>query len=372
MFSPSLRRMVLCSAPVKTQRETTSRRPSAETNPSAVRIAMQKKVTRKITGRGQIAFPCVPALVDSYIAKLGTVFEVLGKPFTDEELTHLKKLVEGKLAEGWAASPFSLLVVDYDIKPPPHPGVAYNIWTRILTMDDRYNDWVATRTPPLFGKHPDAKVLDLAAQVGPAESAPVLDVGAGTGRNALPLARLGHPTYALEMVQSMADLMKKDAEAESLPLEVLVADVTAPGLVLPRNDFKLIFLAEVIASHFGDADAVRRAIANLTPALAPGGLLLFSTFLARDGYKPDTMARQISQVVWSCIFTRADYNFVHEEFPLDRAGEDTVYDYEKGRMAPEDWPPTGWFNEWSQGLDLFALPAGKAPMDLRWLTYRKR
>jgi 2-polyprenyl-3-methyl-5-hydroxy-6-metoxy-1,4-benzoquinol methylase len=364
--------MVLCCAPVKTQRDTTSRRPSAETNPSAVRIAMQKKVTRKITGRGQIAFPCVPALIDSYIAKLGTVFEVLGKPFTDDELAHLKKLVEGKLAEGWAASPFSLLVVDYDIKPPPHPGVAYNIWTRILTMDDRYNDWVATRTPPLFGKHPDAKVLDLAAQVGPAESAPVLDVGAGTGRNALPLARLGHPTYALEMVQSMADLMKKDAEAESLPLEVLVADVTAPGLVLPRNDFKLIFLAEVIASHFGDADAVRRAIANLTPALAPGGLLLFSTFLARDGYKPDTMARQISQVVWSCIFTRADYNFVHEEFPLDRAGEETVYDYEKSRMAPEDWPPTGWFNEWSQGLDLFALPAGKAPMDLRWLTYRKR
>ena len=116
---------------------------------------------------------------------------------------------------------------------------------------------------------------------------PVLDVGAGTGRNALPLARLGHPTYALEMVQSLADVMRKDAEEEKLPVTVIVDDVTAPNLVLPRNDFKLIFLAEVIASHFGDSDAVRRAVANLAPALAPGGLLLFSTFLARDGYKPD-------------------------------------------------------------------------------------
>jgi SAM-dependent methyltransferase len=364
--------MMLCCAPVKTQRETNSRRTAAETNPSAVRIAMQKKVTRKITGKGQIAFPCVPALLDSYISKLATIFEIVGKPFTDEELAHLKKLVEGKLAEGWAASPFSLLVVDYDIKPPPHPGVAYNIWTRILTMDDRYNDWVATRKPPLFGKHPDAKVMDLAESLGPPEEVPVLDVGAGTGRNALPLARRGHPTYALEMVQSLADVMQKDAAEENLPLTVIVDDVTAPGLVLPRQDFKLIFLAEVIASHFGDSDAVRRALVNLVPALAPGGLLLFSTFLARDGYKPDPMARQISQVVWSCIFTRGDYAFVHEEFPLDRAGEDTVYDYEKSRMAPEDWPPTGWFNEWSQGLDLFALPAGKAPMDLRWLTYRKK
>jgi SAM-dependent methyltransferase len=361
--------MVLCCAPVKTQPKS---RQSAETNPSAVRIAMQKKVTRKITGKGQVAFPCVPALLDSYIQKLGQIFEILGKPFTDDELAHLKKLVDGKLQEGWAASPFSLLVVDYEIKAPPHPGVAYNIWSRILTMDDRYNDWVATRKPPLFGKHPDSKVIDLATSLGNPADVPTLDVGAGTGRNALPLARLGHPSYALEMVESLANEMRKDAAAEKLPVEVIVADVCAPDLKLPRNDFKLIFLAEVIASHFGDADAVRRAIKNLVPALAPGGLLLFSTFLARDGYKPDPMARQISQVVWSCIFTRADYNFITEEFPLERAGEDMVYEYEKSRMPPEDWPPTGWFNEWSQGLDLFALPAGKAPMDLRWLTYRKK
>jgi SAM-dependent methyltransferase len=333
---------------------------------------MQKKVTRKITGKGQVAFPSVPSLLDSYIAKLGTLFDLLGKPFTDEELLQLKKLFGGKLNEGWEASPFSLVVVDYEIKAPPHPGVSYNIWSKVLTMDDRYNDWVATRAPPLFGKHPDAKVMDLAASFGNPSETPVLDVGAGTGRNALPLARLGHPTCALEIVQSLADVMKKDAAAENLPLEVMVADVTTPELELPRNDFKLIFLAEVFASHFGDTDAVRRAIANLVPALAPGGFLLFSTFLAREGYKPDVMARQISQVVWSCIFTRTDYQFMHEEFPLDRAGDDSVYEYEKSRMAPEDWPPTGWFSEWSQGLDLFALPRGRAPMDMRWLTYRKR
>jgi len=40
-------------------------------------------------------------------------------------------------------------------------------------------------------------------------------------------------------------------------------------------------------------------------------------------------------------------------------------------LAEEAWPPTGWYDDWSQGLDVYALPAGKAPMELRWLTFRR-
>jgi hypothetical protein len=41
-------------------------------------------------------------------------------------------------------------------------------------------------------------------------------------------------------------------------------------------------------------------------------------------------------------------------------------------LPKEHWPPTGWFEQWSSGGDLFDLPLGRAPVELRWLAYRKR
>ena len=45
--------------------------------------------------------------------------------------------------------------------------------------------------------------------------------------------------------------------------------------------------------------------------------------------------------------------------------------YEKEHLPREAWPPTRWFEEWTDGRDLFDLPAGEAPMDLRWLAYKR-
>jgi hypothetical protein len=47
-----------------------------------------------------------------------------------------------------------------------------------------------------------------------------------------------------------------------------------------------------------------------------------------------------------------------------------VFEHEKPRLPESAWPPTGWFAEWTQGIDRFDLPAGKAPIDMRWLVYR--
>lgn len=45
---------------------------------------------------------------------------------------------------------------------------------------------ISTREPPLFGTEPDARVWALANEAADARTHPVLDIGAGTGRNALP------------------------------------------------------------------------------------------------------------------------------------------------------------------------------------------
>jgi SAM-dependent methyltransferase len=344
---------------------------SRETNSSALRVAMLRRLGRRITGKGRLAFPCAPALIDPYMEKLGALFEVLGRPFTDEELKTLRQNVLGGLEYGWRASPYSLLTIAYETRPPPQSGVQYAIEARVLTMQEHYQTWVAVRQPPLFGKLADAKVLDVAAALGPAAKVPVLDVGAGTGRNAIPLALLGHPTDAVEPVAALAGLMRKAAEEQSAAVNVIEGNILDPALALKQGHYMLAVMAEVI-SHFRDVGQIRRALAKLSDALAPGGTLLFNAFLAIDGYKPDPMVRQLSEIVWSCVFTRNEIAAITEDLPLALVADESTFEYEKQHLPAESWPPTGWFADWSRGLDIFPLLAGKSPVELRWLTYRRR
>jgi SAM-dependent methyltransferase len=68
--------------------------------------------------------------------------------------------------------------------------------------------------------------LELAAGAGE-----ILDVGAGTGRVAIPLARAGHPVIALDLDPDLlAELTRR---AEGLPIRTLVADAADFALEQP-------------------------------------------------------------------------------------------------------------------------------------------
>jgi SAM-dependent methyltransferase len=97
----------------------------------------------------------------------------------------------------------------------------------------------------------------------------VLDVGAGTGRVALDLARAGHPVTAID--RDPALLAELAARARGLPIDTLVADAAAfdagkgaYGLVaVPMQTIQLLPGATARAGFFASA---RRAV-------APGGLV---------------------------------------------------------------------------------------------------
>jgi hypothetical protein len=91
-----------------------------------------------------------------------------------------------------------------------------------------------------------------------------------------------------------------------------------------------------------------------------------------DGYKPDALAREMSEVVWSVAFTRRELTDILDKLPLDLVRDESAYELEKSAAAPGAWPPTGWFEEWVQGQDLFDLPTGRAPLELRWIECKKR
>ncbi len=343
-----------------------------ETSVSALRAALHNKVPRRYDASGEISFPCAPAMLEPYMKVLTSMFELMGRPFSEAERTNLQKIMERNLQKGWAQSPYTRLLVKYNTEPPPHPGLKYTVSVVVNTIGDEYERWVQTRDPPLFGKHPDAKVMNLAAELGLPAMTPVLDVGAGTGRNTLPLARAGFPTDAIEIAPALAEVLRKTVAEEKLPVTVYEGDALDPNLPVPKGRYRLIVLAEVVASHFREVDEVRRLYERACDLLAPGGILCFSVFVPMDGYKADTLAKELSQVAWCPIFTRHELEKAAEGLPLERVGDECVHDYEKEHLDAEAWPPTGWFVNWSLGSDLFALPAGRAPLEMRWFSFRRR
>jgi SAM-dependent methyltransferase len=107
----------------------------------------------------------------------------------------------------------------------------------------------------------------------PAPPSRVLDIGAGTGRDAAALALLGHRVIAVEPTRQMREL------GQSLHEDVRIewVDDSLPSLtrVTQRGErFDLVLLSAVLM-HL-DAAARAEAIPNLSRLLAVGGLMVFS------------------------------------------------------------------------------------------------
>lgn len=344
---------------------------SRETNAPILRNAMLRRLPRQLRATGEVSIPAAPGLLDHYVQLFETLFATLGRKFSVEEVQHFRAILATKLAEGWASSPFSKVVVSYETDPLPKTTLTYRVAVAQSSIADEYAKWVGTRTPPLFGSHPDAKLMMLAQSLGPPEEVPVLDIGAGTGRNTIPLAQQGFPTDAVELAPALAGILRDDVSKHELAnVRVFEADIFDPKLQIPTQHYRLVVLAEVVASHFRDVAQLRLLFETARSLLVPGGLLLFSAFLSSDGYKPDAAAREMSQVLWCCLFTRRDLAEACSGLPFERVSDESVAEFERTHLPESAWPPTGWYSEWTGGQDLFDLPAGKPPLELRWLTYR--
>jgi SAM-dependent methyltransferase len=118
---------------------------------------------------------------------------------------------------------------------------------------------------------------ELAAVQAP--GGPILDVGAGTGRVALDLARLGHAVVALDLDATL--LAELRARAGDLPVETVVAD--ARELDLGRR-FALMLVPMQTVQLLGGAKGRARFLRAARAHLAPGGLLALALADALEGF----------------------------------------------------------------------------------------
>jgi SAM-dependent methyltransferase len=328
---------------------------------------MARRLYRRSVVTGQITLPAVPGMIDQYVSMCDTVFAGVGVEFSADQLAHLRTVLEGQLTEAYTASQRSNIVISYD--SPVGTVLNYRVKAEWQTIGETYDHWVANRKPPLFGTEPDARVLALAGNRADPGTYRVLDIGAGTGRNALALARRGHPVDVVEMTPKFADIIRAKAEQESLDVRVIQRDIFATKYEL-RLDYQLVVLSEVVPD-FRTTQQLRGIFELAARCLATGGRLVFNAFLARPGYTPDDAARELGQQVYSAIFTRDELTSAADLLPLELVGDDSVYEYEKTHLPEGAWPPTGWYADWVSGRDVFDVEREACPIEMRWLVYRK-
>lgn len=331
---------------------------------------MLSMVTRRLRGQAELTLPAIPALAEHYLALLDGHFRSLGRVFSDEELEQMRGMLRGKLDEAFRVSPHSTVLVRYQTDSPPSVGISYAFAAAPSTVADEYALWASTRKPPLFGERPDQKVVHLSQGIAAPEATPCLDIGAGTGRNSLPLARRGHPVDALELTPALADLLERDAQRAQCLVRVRRGSILDPVCELPSAHYGLVIAAE-LTSHFRSARDLRLLFQRIAQALAPGGTALVQAFLTAEAYQPSELERQLSQVAWSTFFTYRELAEAIVALPLELVSDESVLHYEQMHSPPADWPPTSWYVSWAAGHDVFGNYGATPPANLRWLTYRK-
>jgi SAM-dependent methyltransferase len=339
-----------------------------ELNPVRLRQALLGKLQGRIAAKGEFTFAAVPALVDHIHSTLITLFGALARPPAPEQSAALRQHLEHWAHSGWESSPFSRLVIQWATNP--QGGVDYQVSAHVVSMSEEYAQWRNNLGSDLFGERPDSKVLAVAASLGEPKSCRILDVGAGEGRNTLPLLRAGYPVDAVEPAPKLAERLRERADAEGFSPVLFLGLLEQQDLGIPKGHYDLLVLSEVVSTHLRSVPQLKALLHAAHGALKPGGRLLLDAFLPLDGYKPDNLVRETAQCQWCTLFTRGEFETCLREAGFDRIEEVSALDWERTHLPPEQWPPTPWFATWAGGGNVFALPEGKSPLELRWVVAR--
>jgi SAM-dependent methyltransferase len=211
--------------------------------------------------------------------------------------------------------------------------------------------------------------LPLWRELADREGSPVLDVGAGTGRVALDLARRGHEVVAVDRDPVLLDALAD--RGAGLAVSVVAADARAFDL---GRRFPLVIVPMQTLQLLGGAEGRARSLARVREHLTPGGLLAVALADALECFdeeydqppRPDL--REVGGVVYASrpvrvrdLGDRAAIDRVRQIVAID--GTLTTLDnvVELDRLEPEE------LEEEAVAFGLRAEPQRRIPQTLEYV-----
>ncbi len=147
---------------------------------------------------------------------------------------------------------------------------------------DVYDDW--------YGDVSDATAtVDRVAAL--AGAGPVLELGAGSGRLAVPLAARGLEVWALDASPAMVGRLRAKPGGDRV--RTVIGDMAAADLGPDAPRFAVVLCAFNTLFNLTDTDAQRRCLARTAALLAPGGRLVVEAFVPPPGGEDDAAAAAV-------------------------------------------------------------------------------
>ena len=224
--------------------------------------------------------------------------------------------------------------------------------------------------------------LDLYLALAGRTGGPILELAAGSGRLAVPLAVAGHSVTAVDLDPAMLTRARERARAfrasapksaakaakPNLDLELVEADIL--DLELPSaGTFQLGFIALNSLFLLATRDAQRRAFRTLAGHLAPGGVAVVDVWLP----EPDDLARFDGRMIFE--YERIDPATGHEVTKVASARYDPTTAVVDLTTIFEEGPPGGSVVRWIRrdalrlvGPDELATMAADAGLEIELIA----
>lgn len=166
--------------------------------------------------------------------------------------------------------------------------------------------------------------IELARRTG----GPVLEIGCGTGRVLLPLAKAGFTVVGVDVSPAMLAIAREKVKAHGLDRRIDLVECNALDLDLGRT-FPLVFMALNSFGHFAEPGEPERALERMRAHLEPGGLLALDLTNPTPGAFGETTGLLIHEYTrsgptpgWQTVKLRSQW----QSFVAQRIDVNCIYD----------------------------------------------
>ena len=189
---------------------------------------------------------------------------------------------------------------------------------------------------------------------------PVLELGVGTGRIAVPIAAVGISVVGVVTSAGMLEVARERAELAAVDVDLHQGDMREPPI---EGKFPLVIVPFRSMLHMETNDDRRAALRAVAKHLAPGGRLVFDVFTPGADDIADTHGRWLEREPG--IWERADWNEETRTLILRVRGGENESEMSLAWLAVPEWKELlreegfavdavyGWFDRspWRGGED---------------------